>query len=160
MNLPVFEADRLYVDIVLFPILITSLYYDLKSNIIPNFLTYGAMLFGTLMLFLMDDSRAIQSHGLGLVLGFGLFFVFFVFGWVGGGDVKLMGAIGLLKGIDFLIRVIVYTSIFGAVIALCFLVYALFHKVEKKAARMPYGTAICLGSFMVLAMDYGIVSRW
>ena len=154
-----FESQRLFLDIILLVVLIPSLYYDLVQNRIPNFLTVSGMTFGILAAFLLGTSAQIQGHLFGLVLGFGLFYILYLFGWVGGGDVKLMGAIGSLKGVVFLVNVIVYTSILGGLIALVFLLKALLKKEGLRNLKVPYGTAICLGTFVSLAIQYGLISR-
>jgi prepilin peptidase CpaA len=153
-----YQMNGIYMDCVLFLLLITALYYDLKSNIIPNFVTYIGIAFGLLMIFFIGTYDQIRGHLFGLVLGFGFFYVFFLFGWIGGGDVKLMGMIGLLKGVQFLIPVIVYTAIFGGVIAIGFMVYSLIRKKPVRGLKVPYGTAICLGTFTTLIIQYGIMN--
>ncbi len=157
-GLSVYQTNRLLLDIVLFTILIPALYYDLRKNIIPNFLTYGGIAFGLLMVFILGDTNQIQGHLFGLVLGFGLFYIFFLFGWVGGGDVKLMGVIGVLKGVVFLVQAIVWTAIFGGIIGILIFFYGIFTKKSISNMRVPYGTAICLGTFTVLAIQYGIIN--
>ena len=153
------ETQRLLLDVVLLVVLIPSLYYDLVQSRIPNFLTLSGMVFGILAAFLLGSPGQIQGHLFGLVLGFGFFYILYLFGWVGGGDVKLMGAIGSLKGVVFLINVLIYTSILGGLIALLFLGKALFKKEKIRHLKVPYGTAICLGTFLSLAIQYGLLSQ-
>lgn len=154
-----FQSQRLLLDIVLLVVLIPSLYYDLVQNRIPNFLTVSGMAFGILAAFLLGTEGQIQGHLFGLVLGFGFFYILYLFGWVGGGDVKLMGAIGSLKGVPFLLNVLIYTSILGGLIALLFLLKAFLKKESFRKLKVPYGTAICLGTFVSLAIQYGLMSQ-
>ena len=154
-----FQSQRLFLDIVLLLVLIPSLYYDLVQNRIPNFLTVSGMVFGILAAFLLGTSAQIQGHLFGLILGFGFFYILYIFGWVGGGDVKLMGAIGSLKGVAFLVNVLIYTSILGGIIALLFLLKAFIKKENFRKLKVPYGTAICLGTFVSLAIQYGLMSQ-
>jgi prepilin peptidase CpaA len=51
-------------------------------------------------------------------VGFGLYFLFFVFGGRGGGDVKLMGAYGALLGMGNWFVLFVLTAVLGGAIAL------------------------------------------
>lgn len=137
-------------------VLIPVMYYDLVQHRIPNFLTFSAIVFGLLTLFLVGDRGMMLFHILGLLVGFGLFYVFYLFGWVGGGDVKLVGAIGLLKGTWPLLSILIYTAVFGGILSLVFLATALIKKVPLKGLRIPYGTAIVLGVFAYLGKQYGV----
>ena len=71
------------------------MFSDYRRRIIPNFLTLPAMALG-LILNLMG--RGWINGSLfsipGLLAGIGLLLLPFVFGQMGGGDVKLMGALG------------------------------------------------------------------
>lgn len=158
-NLDQYQFNHILLDLTLFTILIPALYYDLRRNVIPNYLTVSGICFGVIMSFLLGEPEQVKGHLFGLVLGFGFFYILYLFGWVGGGDVKLMGAIGALKGVSFVVNTIIYTSIFGGVIAILFLLVSFFKREDLKSLKVPYGTAICLGSFFVLAMEYGILKR-
>lgn len=157
-NMPPEMFNRLLLDIVLFIILVTGIYYDMTKRIIPNFLTGGGIIFGLIMVFILGTPEQVKGHLFGLVLGFGFFYILYLMNWVGGGDVKLMGVIGLLRGVGFLVSCIIYTAIFGGVIAIICLIHALYKKKKVKDIRVPYGTAICMGTFFPLAIEYGIVS--
>lgn len=94
------------IDIILFSILFISLYTDLKSGKIYNVVTLPAMAVGLLLNFLISG----QSNGcvglLNSIYGILVALIVFVFpyliGALGGGDVKLLMAIGALKGHLFL----------------------------------------------------------
>jgi prepilin peptidase CpaA len=78
--------------------------FDWRMGRIPNALTYGALLLALpLHAWLAPPGKALESmqwSALGaLACGFPLL-VSFWFGWVGGGDVKLITAMGALGGIS------------------------------------------------------------
>jgi prepilin peptidase CpaA len=154
----VYDVNGMLLDIVLFSILIPAMYYDLRKNMIPNFLSVGGIVFGLVVVFLLGEPGQIQGHLFGLVLGFGFFYIMYLFGWVGGGDVKLMGAIGVLKGVTFLVHVIIYTAVIGGLIGVGYLAWYALKKKPLKGLKIPYGTAICLGTFTALAIRYGIIT--
>ena len=47
----------------------------------------------------------------------------FVLGWMGGGDVKLMAAVGALKGYPFVVSALFYSLIVGVVIGVAMLIW-------------------------------------
>ena len=58
----------------------------------------------------------------GFGLGFGLFFVLWMIGSAGGGDVKLMGALGVWLGGPLTLKVILASLVFVVVGTLCLLI--------------------------------------
>jgi prepilin peptidase CpaA len=86
---------------------------DLFYHKIFNKVTYPAMLLGVTLNATASGFKGLQSSLIGLVLGFGIFFGAFLFGGVGGGDVKLMGAVGALQGYPFIIYAISFSVLFG-----------------------------------------------
>ncbi|HZG58199.1 A24 family peptidase [Paenibacillus sp.] len=70
-------------------------YYDLKYQTIPNKLTIPAIGAGWLISL---EHGAFVSSLLGSAIGFSVLLVPFLFGWVGGGDVKMLAALGALMG--------------------------------------------------------------
>ena len=96
---------------------ILAAFFDIKERRIPNWIVYPGMLLG-LLLGVMGEGVESTSSLLGLVFGIMTLFLPFAFGWVGAGDVKLMGATGALLGYRFLPRVCFYTCIAAGIIAL------------------------------------------
>jgi prepilin peptidase CpaA len=71
---------------------------DFRTYAIPNWLTGPALLIGLgLHTFFGQLSGFIFSLE-GAIVGFGLFILFYSFGWMGAGDVKLFGAYGIIHG--------------------------------------------------------------
>ena len=58
---------------------------------------------------------------LGLIVGIAIFFIPFALGGMGGGDVKLLGAVGALQGWQFVLSVAIYAAIAGGVMAIIYL---------------------------------------
>jgi prepilin peptidase CpaA len=128
---------------------------DLRERIIPNPLNAAIALAAPLWwwacgMHLWPD-LAIQLGIAGAV--FLLFVGAFAIGAMGGGDVKLIGALGLwLLPFDF-ITMIIWMSIGGGVLTV---VMMLRHKIRKIEGplEVPYGVAIALAAIPLLAERY------
>ena len=103
-------------------VLSVAVYTELKENKIPNWLTFSGMAVGLLIGYI-GGQAAFTSSLVGLAIGFGFLFLFYVFGGVGGGDVKLMGAAGALMGSDLTKPAVVYTAVLGAFMAVMLVVW-------------------------------------
>lgn len=163
---------------VLFVMLVVCAYTDIKDGKLYNWCTLPGIFVGLVSAFLEGHlreqvymSHLFVSHLGGFLIGFGLFFLLFLSGGFGAGDMKLAGAIGSLGGWFFVLNALIYGSLVGAMMALGVLIwhgkffaglgdsikllftfnkkrYAEEKKAEKEALiTIPYGLAISLGSF-------------
>jgi len=75
-------------------------------------------------------------------------------GWLGGGDVKLLAAIGLWLDLRAATGLIVAVFMLGGLIALAFIIGRRVVRRENRArkhdAKLPYGLAIVAGAFFIL----------
>lgn len=111
----------LAVNIILVILLGLALYFDLTVKKIPNFLTFPAMILGLAAYTLLEGLGGFLFSLYGLLLGTGIFLIFFVMGVMGGGDVKLLGAVGALTGAQFVLYAALLTAVFGGVMAVIYL---------------------------------------
>src|SRR3546814_11559653 len=91
--------------------------------------------------------RAIQ---IGLAVSvFGVFALVFAMGWMGGGDVKLIGALALWFPFQPLLWVLIVMSLAGGAITLAL---AIEHRVRRATAppEILYGVAIVLAGLLAL----------
>ena len=90
---------------------------DLRTSRIPNVLTFGAtaLAFGFHSL---DGGQALAGSLVGWLVGFALFVPFAALGGRGGGDVKLLAAVGAWLGPWAVLGVALYSSLAGGVLAL------------------------------------------
>ena len=58
----------------------------------------------------------------GLLVGLAIFFVPFAMGGMGGGDVKLLGAVGALQGWQFVLSAAFLTALIGGIMAIVYLI--------------------------------------
>jgi prepilin peptidase CpaA len=95
----------------------TALYTDLRYGKIYNKLTLSCTIIGIIV-----NTYISGVHGLLLSLGgaalvLGLFLLFAKVGGIGGGDIKLMMAVGALMGFNFMIRALLLSAVAGGLLA-------------------------------------------
>lgn len=155
---------------LLFAVLLISLITDLKQRRILNIVTLPAMAVGVAYYSISAGWNGFLASGAGLLLGIGLFLIPYLMGGMGAGDVKLLAAIGALKGTGFVFSSFLYTCLAGGAIALLILLKrrelsASMHRImhaflffrrnaesfsvlDKKELHhaFPYGVAIVIGT--------------
>ncbi len=160
---------------ILLTLLISCLYTDLKARKIPNKITITAIIMGIVSNTYNNGILGMAFSVKGLVVGFLLLIIPFVIGGLGGGDVKLIMAIGAIMGDYFVIQSIIYTGIVGAIIALVLMIrYKRFNKLKKvkeyllstvllqkiqtiedeeQPLYFPYGIAITIGTLIAFFIN-------
>jgi prepilin peptidase CpaA len=92
--------------------------YDLRFRRIPNWLTLSGWLLGVGVQTYQRGWPGAQDALLGSALGFGVYVLLFALRAMGGGDVKLMAAVGAFTGPREWLVVFVLASLIGGAIAL------------------------------------------
>jgi len=110
-------------NIILITLLILSAYFDLTQKKIPNFITFPVILWGLLTYTVFQGFEGLKFSGLGFLVGLAIFLIPFILGGMGGGDVKLMAAIGALKGWEFTLYTAIYAGLVGGIIVIIYLIY-------------------------------------
>jgi prepilin peptidase CpaA len=80
---------------------------------------------------------------------FALFCVAFHFGWMGGGDVKMIGALALWFPFSALAWMLILMSLIGGALTLVFLVEQTIRK-KPGVVEVPYGVAIAIAALLSL----------
>ena len=104
------------------------------------------------------------SHGLawhdiaqlfGIAAGvFAFFCVAFYFGWMGGGDVKMIGALSLwFFWIQSLAQMLIVMSLVGGAITLLLVIERVIRK-NTAQIEIPYGVAIAIAALLVIREPY------
>ena len=91
---------------------------DLHNRRIPNLLTFGAAALGIAVSGWTGGLHGMMTSGTGWLAGLAIFFVPFALRGLGGGDVKLLAALGAWVGPIDVIWVALYTGIAGGLLAL------------------------------------------
>lgn len=159
--------------IVLLIVVAAAAYTDVRHGKIYNALTIPAMIAG-LAISAAGGLKGLEQNLLGLGAGLALGGILMAAARLGGGDAKLMMAIGALKGVNFLIWSFLLGAVAGGLIAAVMLARrrvlarallttghaaiqtAVFHTAvpidAQTEARMPYSTAIAAGCIIALLM--------
>ena len=106
--------------------------FDLKTRRIPNVLTFGAA--GAALLYHLATAgiSGLGSSALGWLVGAAVFFIPFALRGLGGGDVKLLAALGAWIGVTDVLWLAAYSGVAGAVLAVAI---AAFHGYLPQALR-------------------------
>jgi len=157
-------------DYLLIAILIISFITDIKKKRIYNIVTIPAITAGIIYHSFVNGWDGFLFSTYGFLLGFALLLIPYLLGGIGAGDVKLLAAIGALKGVSFVFYTFLSGAVIGGMVALVILIknkmlisslkriyYALLLvKADKDSLNMadkkgltsvfPYGAAIILGT--------------
>lgn len=143
-------------------LMIVGAMIDFDHQLLPDFVTVGGMILGLVyaayLSLAISWTPILVSLG-GLAFGFGIFYLIraagsFVFKReaMGMGDVFLMGAVGALFGPFAVFFVLVFASLFGAVIGTTLI--ALSKTKFRRYIEIPFGPYICMAT--LLWMFYGM----
>jgi prepilin peptidase CpaA len=155
-----------------------SAVYDVRSRRIPNFITLPAMVFGLILHAALGGWRQLATAAAGgLICGL-IFFVFYLAGGMGAGDVKLITAAGCIAGLPLIGHLLLWTALSGGMMAIGLALYrrqlgatlrnmcaivvhhrimglmphAQFNIGNDRTLRLPYALAITAGSALTLCL--------
>ena len=164
------DPTTLTLGIITVAITAVAIYTDVRWGKIFNALTVPVVLAGLVLNFVWGGTAGLARSAEGIGLGLALFLVSALFGrLLGGGDVKLLMAMGALQGPHFLMWTLFYMALAGAALAIgvavyhgvlgqrlrflvasCYLRMAQGVPMEMNEAaggpRLPYAIAIGVGS--------------
>lgn len=103
-------------------LLVTATYTDIRKNRIPNSLTITAAGIGVLFFTIKNGWEGLLFSISGMVVGFMVMFLLYLFGAISAGDVKIFAAIGALTGTDFVLYSAMYTMFYAGIIGLIILI--------------------------------------
>jgi len=152
--------------------------FDVRSRRIPNFITFPAFGFGLVLHLVLGGWRQLLSAlAAGIICGL-VFFLFYVAGGMGAGDVKLI--MGCIAGLSHIAYILVLTAISGGIMAVVLaLVRGKFQETllnvgeiashhrqaglqphpdlnldNAKTLRLPYALAIASGTVLTLYFQF------
>lgn len=114
---------------------------DIRNRIIPHFAVFTVAGLG--IVYLISGYGSWQSGLIAASILLVIGFVLFQFNLMGGGDVKLMAAMGLWTGLTHAVPFVFYTTIAGGVVALAVLIV---HRTGPRMATEPKMTNAPSGS--------------
>jgi prepilin peptidase CpaA len=146
---------------------------DFRGLRIPNWLTYSGLIAALVVRIGLGGWPELRGGLAGMLFAGGIFFLLFLLGGMGGGDVKLMAAVGAWVGFAQVGILLIMSAIAGGLLAVG---YVLVHKrmfeslrnvvelvrhhltegfaphptlniQQEGTLRLPYGLAIAIGTF-------------
>jgi len=162
--------------ILLAPLAIFVIYYDVRYRRIPNVLVLATLLAGICANTFFGGWHGMAASFEGFGLAFFPMLLMHIFGAMGAGDVKLFGAVGAVLGVSLVPLAFVVVVMLGAVLAIYTMLRAgtvltTLHGVLRifvgilpgwemprfamspdRKHTIPYGVAIVLGSLIALAV--------
>ena len=162
--------------LLLIPMAIFIVYYDVRYRRIPNVLVLSVLIGGFTINISFGGLNGALTSVEGLALAFLPMFLIHMFGAMGAGDVKLFGAVGSVIGVSMVPLTFVVVVMLGAVLALYTMLrsgtmFSTLHGVLRifvgimpgwemprfaippdRKHTIPYGVAIMLGSLIAAAV--------
>ncbi|MBZ5521799.1 MAG: prepilin peptidase [Acidobacteriia bacterium] len=149
---------------------------DIMSRRIPNAVTYSGVALGIVLRTSLLGWQGLGTALAGGLIGGGIFFFFYLIRGMGGGDVKLMAALGCITGPWLILQIVTACALAGGVMAIAVMIYkkravrtirnvgallrfrflhgAQMHPTlnidSPESLRMPYGIAIAAGALYPL----------
>jgi len=157
-------------------ILIIAAIIDLYLRKIPNLLTYPTIIIALLYNSMYHGLNGLLISIAGLLVGMTVLGIFYIFGAMGAGDVKLMGAVGAVLGPKNVLNAFLFIGIIGGIYALIIIIFnygpckKLFQRIitmtktllftgnvifipkgeEEKTPKLCYGVAIAMGALLTI----------
>lgn len=141
--------------LIISPLLISAFVIDYKEQIIPNRLTLTLFEVGLLFAFIEGTFNLsfLLDKLLGLAIGGGIFLIITLIGGLiagkeamGFGDVKLMGALGIIFGAYNIVIISILSFLLAAIISIILIV----SKKKKANEYIPFGPFIVIATFLVM----------
>ncbi|HYE11625.1 MAG TPA: prepilin peptidase [Patescibacteria group bacterium] len=141
---------------ILSSILVVITMIDFFTQEIPDELNLFALIIGIIFLGIMLRFSNVVNSSLGLLIGGGLFLLIAVVsgGAMGGGDIKLMGVLGLWFGWKLILILSIISFIIGAIASL--LLMAL--KIKGMKDYIPFGPFISISAMIIIFFGSDLLS--
>lgn len=149
--------------IPLIVLLLLAAGWDLASFTIPNFIQVGLILaFAAFFLAAGIPLSALGGHLLAGLLGLVFGFTLFAFGYIGGGDAKLLACVALWLGLTDLPAYVLLACVLGGALSLAILALRKFPlpgifarqpwllRLHDPKEGVPYGVALAVAVFLIL----------
>ena len=162
--------------VVLIPLAISVIYNDVRYRRIPNMLVLTALVAGLSINTVFDGLPGLVDSSLGFAIAFIPMLLLHIFGAMGAGDVKLMGAVGSILGVGLMPVTLILVVMVGGILAVYTTLRAgtmlstlhgvlrifvgilpgwempRFAMAPDRRHTIPYGVAIMVGSLISAAL--------
>lgn len=139
--------------VLLAVLLLVATGYDIRFRRIPNWLTLLGCVAGLLFATVHGGIAGLLESGKGLLLAFAIGLPFWLLGWMGAGDVKLVSAVGAFVGGGLVVNTLLAIGIAGAGLAIVALLWrgVLSRTGERMMATL--GLSVASRRWMYVAPD-------
>jgi prepilin peptidase CpaA len=127
----------IYKNSILIAILVIAAIIDFKFKKVPNIVTIPTIVAGMSMSFIESGFTGFLISTAGLFIGIALLSLPYAAGGMGAGDVKLLGAIGAIKGPWFVFITFLVMALIGG-----FMAVVRAASVMKRADMRTFGTSV------------------
>jgi Flp pilus assembly protein protease CpaA len=142
-------------------VLVAATIADVRTHRIHNKLLAICAVLSVAVVAVSAGGPGLTNAGLGFLAGFGFYFPLAWFGIIGGGDLKLLGVVGISTGPFNILMIGVFALIWGALFGVLQTAFrgefkavtqnlmhlALFKKIEKKQLhRFPFAASMLMGA--------------
>ncbi len=155
-------TNDLFADVLLAglaALLIVAAAWDLRTRTIPDLVNIAIALLAPVFWYasgmdLWPDAAMRIGAALAIFLAF---YGLFCLGGIGGGDVKMVGAVALWFGPMTTLKFFILTTLIGGVVSIATLIHhkrGLAGKPEQGKPEVPYGVAIAAAALWLLAQRF------
>lgn len=139
--------------VLLAVLLLVATGYDIRFRRIPNWLTLLGCVAGLLFATVHGGIAGLLESGKGLLLAFAIGLPFWLLGWMGAGDVKLVSAVGAFVGGGLVLQTVLAIGVAGAFLAVAALLWrgVLGRTVERLKASL--GLTVASRQWIYVAPD-------
>ena len=131
-------------------VLVMLVWFDLRDRRLPNLgvgLIAGFYLVQALLL--RTPAATVGAHMLVACVAFAIAAAMCYFGWMGGGDVKMIGALALWLPGQALLFMLIVMSLIGGVLTMI-MMFDHWRTKSPDPVETPYGVAIAMASMVAL----------
>jgi leader peptidase (prepilin peptidase)/N-methyltransferase len=140
---------------ILVSLLLTVSLIDIKFMIIPDVL--NVIIAGIGIAVILHDISFIWDKLIGAAVGLLIFSLLAIFtGAMGGGDIKLMTALGLIFGVKGILFITVFSFIIGALVSAVLIAF----KVKSMKDKIPFGPFICIAALLYIFYGNEIIESY
>jgi prepilin peptidase CpaA len=153
---------------------------DVRRGRIPNWLTYGGAVAALAVRCVVSGWPGLNDGVLGLLLAGGIFYLLFLLGAMGGGDMKLMATVGAWAGIVQTVSILIVSAIAGGILAVLYMIsrrqvrqtlvnsaalilhhwtsgiqpHPVLNVREPSTMRVPFGLAVAMGTLYCVGIAF------
>jgi prepilin peptidase CpaA len=137
--------------------------WDIVSYTIPNAISAVLLAAFALFAFAVGYSAGQwESHAMAAAIGLVIGFLLFAFGWIGGGDAKLIACIAAWFGLQDFPEYLLVASVFGGALTLMLITarrwplpatlagHDWIRRLHEPRGGIPYGVALAAGALAIL----------